>query len=231
MPWAGWPHLPQQGSGALLLGRGLPRAPAPRPYCRPCERTRLMHVLPCADVGAPGSHPFPAAAPGSRPHSPPAKMAPAPGTRKMDGETDAGTQEASSFKQLTWSQAGHVAPPASQVPLPPPHPDPLYKKKRRQHLPPDAPDSLGRPGPGRPSSPVSVGAVAGGPASPARGSEVPRARVAVVVEFLLHVHHVPGRLLERPVWPPAQLPQAAQLGQPGPRTVCGTGGTVRGRAW
>lgn len=70
---------------------------------------------------------------------------------------------------------------------------------------------------------MCVGALAEGPASPARGSEVPRARVAVVVEFLLHVHHVAGRLLEGPVRPPAQLPQAAQLGQPGPRAVCGAG--------
>lgn len=59
-----------------------------------------------------------------------------------------------------------------------------------------------------------------GPESPVRGSQVPRAGVAVVVEFLLHVHHVPSRLLEGPVWPSAQLPKAAQLGQPGPRAIC-----------
>lgn len=44
-----------------------------------------------------------------------------------------------------------------------PRPDPLYKKKRRQHLPLDTPGGRGRPGPGRPSSPVCVGASAEAP--------------------------------------------------------------------
>lgn len=68
-------------------------------------------------------------------------------------------------------------------------------------------------------------------AAPSPGhSQVPWAGVAVVVELLLHVHHVPCRLLEGPVWPPAQLPQAAQLGQPGPRAICRGTGQSGGRA-
>ena len=76
-------------------------------------RTRLMHVLPCADVGAPGS----------RPCFPPAELAPAPETRRTDGETDAGAQEAAGFQRRTWSRAGRAVPPAPPVP-PSPHPRP-----------------------------------------------------------------------------------------------------------
>lgn len=59
MPWAGWPLLPQQGSGALLLGRGPPQTPAPRPPIAARRPTSPMHMLPCADVGAAWSGPLP----------------------------------------------------------------------------------------------------------------------------------------------------------------------------
>lgn len=84
--------------------------------------------------------------------------------------------------------------------------------------------------PGRPRGPFYICTAAGwlgGPSKSLCGSQVPRAGVAVVVEFLLHVHHVPGGLLKGPVRPPAQLPQAAQLGQPGPRAICRGTGAVR----
>lgn len=49
--------------------------------------------------------------------------------------------------------SGHAAP-APETGGPPAPPRPLYKKKRRQHLPLDTPGGRGRPGPGRQSSPV-----------------------------------------------------------------------------
>lgn len=127
--------------------------------------------------------------------------------------------------------------PEARWPAPPqPPPHPLYKKKR-QHLPLDLPCSHnpashrpGHPGPEAAVPPGQlglrgVGLVCTAALSPGRGSQVPWARVPVVVEFLLHVHHVPRRLLEGPVRPPAQVPQGAQLGQPGPRAICrGQGG-------
>lgn len=194
-----------------------------------------MHMLPCADVGAAGGRPpsLPRPSPGFT-----SLCEKRPGVRNRRGPCPGASETAvhGGEQVVPAARAPPRAPARGLLPRPPrpkrpggrgsvhrpaacPAPNPFYKKKRRQHLPLDTPG--GRPGPGRPSSPGCAGALAEGPTSPERGSQVPRARVAVVVEFLLHVHHVAGRLLEGPVRPPAQLPQTAQLGQPGPRAVCG----------
>lgn len=119
----GGSHSEAPEPGCRPLGPGLPRTPARAPTAGR-GRTRLMHVLPCADVGAPGS----------RPCSPPAELAPAPETRRTDGETDAGAQKAAGFQRRTWSWAGRAVPPAPPVPLSPrprpgPTPTPFIKRR------------------------------------------------------------------------------------------------------
>lgn len=228
MPWAGWPHLPQWGPEALLLlGWGLPQTPAPHPPLwpadahAPCTCSRVQTwvrprsgPLPCPDH-------LPASPPrgGTRAH----RKQPVLSNGRGPGQAQAGLQDV----EPPPPQASAPCPALETGILPPgrPHPDPFIKRRGDSTFRWTRP-AAGAPWPRRPSSPVYVGAVAGGPASPACGSKMPRARVAVVVEFLLHVHHVPGRLFEGPVRPPAKLPQVAQLGQPGPRAICG--GVARG---
>lgn len=221
MPWAGWPHSPQRGSGPYCCWAGASHPSlGPADAHAPCTCSRVQTWVRPGSDPLPSPDPFPASPPPGRREGQPARM----------------------WVTVLPGQAQGVGP-APQAPapclaletgvLPPdrPHPDPFIKRRdstfRWTHL------AAGAPWLRRPSSPVFVGTVASGPQSPARGLKVPRARVAVVVEFLLHVHHVPGRLLEGPVRPSAQLPQVAQLGQPGPRAICwawsasGQGGAAR----
>lgn len=139
--------LAAAGLGGLIAGLGPPPEPDSAPPLQPAE----AHVsCTCSRVQTWAHRGSAPPLPGRTP--PPAELA--SGTRRRDRETDAGAQEATAgFKRQTLSQAGRAAPPAPPVPPPraPPQPDPLYKKKRRQHLPPDAPDGPGAlAGAGRP---------------------------------------------------------------------------------
>lgn len=228
MPWIGWPHLPQWGPEALLLlGRGLPQTPAPHPPLWPADAHAPCTCSRVQTSVRPRSGPLPC--PDHLPSSP----LPERGRTRAHRKQPVLSNGRGPRPGAGWA-TGRGAPPAAPSPcalpsptletsvLPPdrPHPKPFIKRRGDSTFRWTRP-AAGAPWPRRLSSPMYGGAVAGGPASPARGSKVPRARVAVVVEFLLHVYHVSSRLLEGPVRPPAKLPQVAQLGQPGPRAICG----------
>lgn len=135
--------LATRGSGALLLGRGLPQTLVPRTLpLRARGRTRPMHVLPCADGAAgvgptPYPDPLPASLLSPRTERWTRAYGKLPGLRNRHGPRP-GVGRTAQHRA-----AGALPGPGDRGPAPRPAPPrPLYKKKR-QHLPLDTPGGRG----------------------------------------------------------------------------------------